>query len=65
VALDVLHDIRHHVKQGEPPGNCVQSVLQSRCLGRDAMQLDLQELRYLEQKLYDGYFAFEAMTARD
>ena len=29
------------------------------------MQLDLQELRYLEQKLYDGYFAFEAMTARD
>ena len=65
VALDVFYDMRHHVMQGEPPGNCAHSVLQSSSLGRDSVQLVPQELRYLEQKLYDGYFAFEAMTARD
>ena len=65
VALDVLYDMRQHVKLGEPPGNCVHSVLQTSCLGRGAVQLPIQELRYIEQKLYDGYFAFEAITARD
>ena len=39
VALDVLYDMRHHVKLGEPPGNCAHSVLQTSCLGRGAVQL--------------------------
>ena len=29
------------------------------------MQLGIQKFRNLEQKLCDGYFAFEAITARD
>ena len=64
VALDVLYDVRH-VKLGEPPGNCVHSVLQTSCLGRGAVQLPIQEFRCIEQKLYDRYFASEAITARD
>ena len=40
-------------------------VLQTSCLEKGVVQLPIQELRYLKQKLYDGYFAFEAITTRD
>ena len=35
------------------------------CLSGYKLQLGSEEIRYLEQKLYDGYYAFEAMTERD
>lgn len=40
-------------------------MLKSCCLQDSKINLDGEELRYLEQKLYDGYYAFEAMTERD
>ena len=65
MSLDILFDMRSHVKQGEPPGNCAHAVLESTCLSGNKLNLSQSELRYLEQKLYDGYFAFEAITHRD
>lgn len=65
VTLDILYDMRNHVEKGEPPGNSAHAVIRSCCLSGSKIQLSGEELRYLEQKLYDGYFAFEAMTARD
>lgn len=65
VSLDILFDMRSHVKQGESPGNCAHAVLESTWLSGNKLNLSQSELRYLEQKLYDGYFAFEAVTHRD
>lgn len=65
MTLDILYDMRNHVEKGEPPGNCAQAMLKSCCLRDSKVNLDGEELRYLEQKLYDGYYAFEAMTERD
>ena len=65
VTLDILYDMRNHVEKGEPPGNCAQAMLKSCCLRGNKLNLGGEELRYLEQKLYDGYYAFEAMTERD
>lgn len=65
VTLDILYDMRSHVERGEPPGNSAHAVIRSCCLSGSEIQLRGEELRYLEQKLYDGYSAFEAMTARD
>ena len=53
------------MRMGEPPGNCAHSVLQSACLTGGKLNVEAEELRYLEQRLYDGYFAFEAITCRD
>ena len=64
MSLDILFDMSH-VKQGEPPGNCAHVLLESTCLSGNKLNLSQSELRYLEQKLYDGYFAFEAITHRD
>ncbi len=67
IQQDVLFNIRNHVKSGEPPGNCVHAILSSPLLSKDLSQLQLtpDEIQYIEQKLYDGYFAFEAVTHRD
>ena len=40
------------------------SILEAALLG-GSPKLSEQELWYLERKLYDGYFAFEALTDRD
>ena len=48
---DILLEMREHVKR-EPPGNCNAVIL---------AKPDL-ETRYLTEKLYDGYFASEALT---
>ena len=65
MSLDILYDMRSHVERGEPPGNCAHAMLKSCCLSGCKPQLGSEEIRYLEQKLYDGYYAFEAMTERD
>ncbi len=65
VTLDVLLAMQFHVQLGEPVHNCCQSVLQSSMLHqRPGGLITHQEERYLEGKLYDGYFAFEALTCR-
>ena len=65
VSLDILYDMRSHVERGEPPGNCAHAMLRSCCFSGYKPQLGSEEIRYLEQKLCDGYYAFEAMTERD
>ena len=64
---DILYDMRNHIRHGEPPTNCVHAALYSSSLMGSLQELRLtpEELRYLEEKLYDGFFAFEAMVARD
>lgn len=63
--LDILYDMRNHVEKGEPPGNSTNAIIRSCCLSGSKIQLSREDLRYLEQKLYNGYFAFKAMTGRD
>ena len=65
VSLDILFGIREHVKCGEPPGNTASSIVTSALLQLSAPFLCNNEFRYLKEKLYDGYFAFEALTDRD
>ena len=66
VTLDVLLEMRNHIQQGEPIHNCCHAVFESTAkLSRDVIQLTQQLQRYLETKLYDGYFSFEALTNRD
>lgn len=67
ITLDILFEMRCHIRKGEPTGNCAQAVLESACLlsMKHSIQLSNEERVYLEQKLYDGYFAFEASTDRD
>ena len=66
VSLDILFSMRFHVQRGEPPGNCNQAIVDTACLISQAtLQITSEEKRYLEQKLYDGYFAFEASTTRN
>ena len=59
--------MRSHIRRGEPPHNCAASVFERLTLTGHLQpedNLTSDELRYL-QKLYDGYFAFEALTRRD
>jgi len=65
VSLDILFEIREHVKNGEPPGNTTTAMLTAALLQPLAPLLSGNEFRYLKEKLYDGYFAFEALTDRD
>lgn len=64
VSIDILFEMREHVKRGEPPGNFAAATLQSSLHLPHAPHLDDNEKRYLEQKLYDCYFAFECLTER-
>lgn len=63
VTLDVLLDMRHHVQKGEPPSNSAQAIFDF--LSPSIPAISHEQRKYLEQKLYDGYFAFEASTDRD
>ena len=65
MTLDILYDMTNHVEKGEHPGDSANAMLQSCCLSVSKVELDQGEFRYLEQKLYDKYYAFEAMTERD
>ena len=66
VSLDILSiDDEKHVQKGEPPGNCAEAVFRSTLKMPNAPQLPEEQVRYLVEKLYDGFFAFEALTDRD
>ena len=68
VTIDIFFDMRCHIRCGEPPGNTAQTVLESALLFATSSALQALtdgEKTYLEQKLYDGYFSFEASTERD
>lgn len=64
MSLDILFEMRSHVQQGEPVHNCAHSLMEAASLTGESLPLTSQEQWYLERMLYDGYFAFEAMTAR-
>ena len=64
VSLDILFEMRSHIQQGEPVHNCAHSLMEAAPLTGERLPLTSQEQWYLERMLYDGYFAFEAMTAR-
>lgn len=60
--------MRSHIRRGEPPHNCAASVFERLTLTGHLQpedNLTSDELRYLQEKLYDGYFAFEALTRRN
>ena len=60
--------MRSHIRRGEPPHNCAEAVFERLPLTGQLQQegnLNTEELRYLQEKLYDGYFAFEALTRRE
>lgn len=66
VTMDILFEMRCHIKQGEPPSNTAKAVIE--CLfpiSPQASALTSEEKAYLERKLYDGYYAFEAITDRN
>lgn len=65
MSLDILFEMREHVKTGEPPGNTASSILNAALLQPFAPLMSDNEFRYLREKLYDGYFAFESLTDRD
>lgn len=68
ITLDVLFEMRSHIRRGEPPHNCSEAVFERLPLTGQLQQegnLNTEELRYLQEKLYDGYFAFEALTRRE
>ena len=68
VTIDIFFDMRCHIRRGKPPGNTAQTVLESALLFARSSALQAladEEKTYLEQKLYDGYFSFEASTERD
>ena len=62
VTLDILLEMRSHIQQGEPVTNCCHAYIEAAGLGGEQLHLSSQEQVYMEQKLYDGYFAFEALS---
>ena len=65
VTLDILFEMREHIKRGEPPGNTANAVILASLDLPSAPKLTPGESRYLIEKLYDDYFAFEVLTERD
>ena len=57
--------MRGHIQQGEPVLNYTHSVIEAAPLSGESVLLSAEEQWYIERKLYDGYFAFEALTNRD
>ena len=57
--------MREHIRKGEPPGNSAAAVMRSILALPHAPNLSPEEVRYLSEKLYDGYFGFESLTVRD
>ncbi len=62
ITLDVLLGMRSHIRQGEPVTNCAHAVVEAATVSGDTPILSEQEISYIEQKVYDGYFAFEALS---
>ena len=62
VTLDILLEMRSHIQQGEPVTNCCHAYIEAAGLGGEQLHLSSQVQVYMEQKLYDGYFAFEALS---
>ena len=62
VTLDILFEMREHIKRGEPPGDTANAVILASLDLPSAPKLTPGESRYLIEKLYDGYFAFEVLT---
>ncbi len=65
VSLDILLSMRDHISKGEPPGNSAEAVINTTLQLPHGPQLQLDKIRYLTEKVYDGYFAFETLTERD
>lgn len=65
ISLDILLEMREHIKRGEPPGNTASAVILAQLDLPSAPKMTPGETRYLVEKLYDGYFAFEVLTLRD
>ena len=53
------------LKRGEPPGNTANTIILAKFELPSAPSLTPGETRYLTEKLYGGYFAFEVLTERD
>ena len=62
VSLELLLEMREHIKRGEPPGNTASAVILALLDLPSAPVLTPEEIPH---KLYDGYFAFEVLTQRD
>ena len=56
--------MRSHIQQGEPVHNCAHSVIEAASLSGESVPFSAEEQWYIE-KIYDGYFAFEALTNRN
>ena len=65
VTLDLLLTMREHICRGEPPGNCAGAVISSLLKMPKAPTLLPEQQKYVVQKLYDGYYAFECLTERE
>ena len=65
VSIDILFEMREHIRKGEPPGNAANAVIMAALLQPTALVLTENEFQYLMEKVYDGYFAFEVLTDRD
>lgn len=65
VTLDLLITMREHISKGEPPGNSAEAVVKSLLALPDAPKVKSDEARYIVQKLYDGYYAFECIAERN
>ena len=57
--------MREHIQKGEPPGNYAHAVVHSSLQMPHGPQLSEEQVRYVVEKLYDGFFGFEALTDRD
>lgn len=65
VTLDILLEMRGHIQQGEPVTTCCYAYIEAAGLSGEDLHLSFHEQVYLEQKPYDGYFAFEALSEHD
>ena len=51
VSIDILFEMREHIKKGEPPGNTANAVLTAALLQPSAPIMMENEVRYLMEKL--------------
>ena len=63
VSLDILLRMREHVQKDHLA--TAEAVFRSTLKMPNAPQLPEKQVWYLVEKLYDGFFAFEALTDRD
>ena len=50
---------------GEPPGNTAEALVMFLLQLPDSPAMSAEEVRYIVQKIYDGYYVFECLTDRD